>query len=57
MLESRHRSGVNLLKATGFTSVEQSMAAGTIFSILSVIFYLVMQRYIISDLTAGAVKG
>lgn len=49
--------GISLLKATGFTPVEQYMAAGTIFSILPVIFYLVMQRYIISGLTAGAVKG
>ncbi|MEP7198477.1 MAG: carbohydrate ABC transporter permease [Chloroflexota bacterium] len=49
--------GISLLKATGFTPVEQYMAAGTVFSILPVIFYLVMQRYIISGLTAGAVKG
>jgi multiple sugar transport system permease protein len=33
------------------------MAAGLVFSILPVLFYLVMQRYIISGLTAGAVKG
>jgi multiple sugar transport system permease protein len=33
------------------------MAAGLIFSILPVLFYLVMQRYIIAGLTAGAVKG
>jgi multiple sugar transport system permease protein len=37
--------------------VEQYMAAGLVFSILPVLFYLVMQRYIISGLTAGAVKG
>ena len=49
--------GLTTLKATGFTPVEQYMAAGTIFSILPVIFYLSMQRYIISGLTAGAVKG
>ncbi len=49
--------GLTTLKATGFTPVEQYMAAGLIFSILPVIFYLVMQRYIISGLTAGAVKG
>ena len=49
--------GLSTLKATGFTPVEQYMAAGTIFSILPVIFYLSMQRYIISGLTAGAVKG
>lgn len=49
--------GLSTLKATGFTPVEQYMAAGSIFSILPVIFYLFMQRYIISGLTAGAVKG
>ena len=49
--------GLTTLKATGFTPVEQYMAAGLIFSILPVIFYLFMQRYIISGLTAGAVKG
>lgn len=49
--------GIPNLKATTTTPVEQYMAAGLIFSILPVIFYLVMQRYIISGLTAGAVKG
>jgi len=49
--------GLTTLKATGFTPVEQYMAAGLIFSILPVLFYLIMQRYIISGLTAGAVKG
>jgi len=44
-------------KATGFTPVEQYMAARLIFSILPVFFYLVMQRYIIPGLTAGAAKG
>ncbi len=49
--------GIPNLKATGTTPVEQYMAAGLIFSILPVIFYLAMQRYIVSGLTAGAVKG
>jgi multiple sugar transport system permease protein len=49
--------GLTTLKATGFTPVEQYMAAGLIFSILPVLFYLFMQRYIIAGLTAGAVKG
>jgi multiple sugar transport system permease protein len=49
--------GLTTLKATGFTPVEQYMAAGLVFSILPVVFYLMMQRYIISGLTAGAVKG
>ena len=49
--------GLSTLKAIASTPVEQYMAAGLIFSILPVAFYLSMQRYIISGLTAGAVKG
>lgn len=49
--------GLSTLKAIASTPVEQYMAAGLIFSILPVVFYLAMQRYIISGLTAGAVKG
>ena len=49
--------GLSTLKAIGSTPVEQYMMAGLVFSILPVIFYLSMQRYIISGLTAGAVKG
>jgi multiple sugar transport system permease protein len=49
--------GIPTLKATGYTPIEQYMAAGLLFSILPVLFYLLMQRYIISGLTAGAVKG
>lgn len=49
--------GIPSMKMFGFTPVEQYMAAGLIFSILPVVFYLTMQKYIISGLTAGAVKG
>jgi multiple sugar transport system permease protein len=49
--------GLSTLKAIASTPVEQYMAAGLIFSILPVAFYLSMQRYIVSGLTAGAVKG
>ena len=49
--------GIPDLKATGTVPVELYMAAGLLFSILPVLFYLLMQRYIISGLTAGAVKG
>ena len=49
--------GLSTLKAIAQTPVEQYMAAGLIFSILPVLFYLSMQRYIVSGLTAGAVKG
>ena len=49
--------GLSTLKAIGRTPIEQYMAAGLIFSILPILFYLLMQRYIVSGLTAGAVKG
>jgi multiple sugar transport system permease protein len=49
--------GLSTLKAIASTPVEQYMAAGLVFSILPVMFYLSMQRYIVSGLTAGAVKG
>ncbi len=49
--------GIPTLRMFGHTPVEQYMAAGLLFSILPVLFYLTMQRYIVSGLTAGAVKG
>jgi multiple sugar transport system permease protein len=49
--------GLSTLKAIASTPVERYMAAGVIFSIFPVLFYLSMQRYIVSGLTAGAVKG
>ena len=49
--------GLTTLKSIASTPIEQYMAAGLIFSILPVLFYLSMQRYIVSGLTAGAVKG
>jgi multiple sugar transport system permease protein len=49
--------GLSTLKQLATTPVEQYMAAGLVFSILPILFYLSMQRYIISGLTAGAVKG
>jgi multiple sugar transport system permease protein len=49
--------GLSTLKAIASTPVEQYMASGLVFSILPVLFYLLMQRYIVSGLTAGAVKG
>ena len=39
------------------TPLELVMAAAAVFSIAPVIFYLLMQRYIIGGLTGGAVKG
>jgi multiple sugar transport system permease protein len=39
------------------TPVQLLLAAGTLFAIAPVIFYLVMQRYIVAGISAGAVKG
>jgi multiple sugar transport system permease protein len=39
------------------TPIERLLAAGLIFAIPPVIFYIVMQRYIVAGITAGAVKG
>ncbi len=39
------------------TPLELVMAAAAVFSVAPVAFYLLMQRYIISGLTGGAVKG
>jgi multiple sugar transport system permease protein len=39
------------------TPIEQQLAAGLIFAIPPVVFYLLMQRYIVAGITAGAVKG
>jgi multiple sugar transport system permease protein len=37
--------------------VQQLLAAGIMFAILPVLFYLSVQRLIVAGLTAGAVKG
>ncbi|HET8524115.1 MAG TPA: carbohydrate ABC transporter permease [Thermomicrobiales bacterium] len=39
------------------TPIERLLAAGLVFAIPPVIFYIIMQRYIVSGITAGAVKG
>ncbi len=39
------------------TPIDRLMAAGLLFSIFPVIFYLLVQRYIVAGLSAGAVKG
>lgn len=39
------------------TPIDKLMAAGLVFSIFPVIFYLMVQRYIVAGLSAGAVKG
>lgn len=37
--------------------IDRVLAAGLVFSILPIIFYLLVQRYVVAGLTAGAVKG
>jgi multiple sugar transport system permease protein len=39
------------------TPIDRLMAGGLMFSIFPVIFYLLVQRYIVAGLSAGAVKG
>ena len=39
------------------TPIDRLLAAGLLFAIPPVIFYIIMQRYIIAGITAGAVKG
>jgi multiple sugar transport system permease protein len=49
--------GLASLRTQMETPVERILAAALLFSGPPVVFYLVMQRYIVSGLTAGAVKG
>jgi multiple sugar transport system permease protein len=49
--------GLASLRSMMETPVERILAASMLFSAPPVLFYLVMQRYIVSGLTAGAVKG
>jgi multiple sugar transport system permease protein len=49
--------GLASLRSMMETPVERILAASMLFSAPPVLFYLAMQRYIVSGLTAGAVKG
>jgi multiple sugar transport system permease protein len=49
--------GLATLRTQMETPVERILAASLLFSAPPVLFYLLMQRYIVSGLTAGAVKG
>src|SRR5207253_9579526 len=49
--------GLAALRSMMEAPVERILAASMLFSAPPVVFYLVMQRYIVSGLTAGAVKG
>lgn len=39
------------------TPIERLLAAGLLFAIPPVVFYVAMQRYVVAGITAGAVKG
>ena len=39
------------------TPIDRLLAAGLLFAIPPVVFYILMQRYIVAGITAGAVKG
>ncbi len=49
--------GLATLRTQMETPVERILAASLLFSAPPVLFYIFMQRYIVSGLTAGAVKG
>jgi multiple sugar transport system permease protein len=49
--------GLGSMKTMLDTPIQQLLAAGLIFAIPPVVFYVLMQRYIVAGITAGAVKG
>jgi multiple sugar transport system permease protein len=49
--------GLGQMRTMLSAPIEQQMAAGILFSVPPLIFYIVMQRYIVAGITAGAVKG
>jgi multiple sugar transport system permease protein len=49
--------GLATMKTMLDTPIERLLAAGMIFAIPPVVFYIAMQRYIVAGITAGAVKG
>lgn len=49
--------GLGAMKTMLDTPIEQQLAAGILFALPPVVFYVLMQRYIIAGITAGAVKG
>jgi multiple sugar transport system permease protein len=49
--------GLGFMKTMLDTPIELQLAAGLIFAIPPIFFYIAMQRYIVAGITAGAVKG
>lgn len=55
----RYTAGLGIATFTSEQDVPifELQAAGVVFSVLPVVFYLLVQRYVVRGLTAGAVKG
>jgi multiple sugar transport system permease protein len=49
--------GLGSMKTMLDTPIEQVLAAGLLFAVPPVVFYVVLQRSIVAGITAGAVKG
>ncbi len=49
--------GLADLKSSIDTPIDKLMAGGLVFAIFPIIFYLLVQRYVVTGLSAGAVKG
>jgi multiple sugar transport system permease protein len=49
--------GIATLMTTLDTPLFELMAAGVVFSVLPVLFYMAIQRHVLRGLTAGSVKG
>ncbi len=49
--------GLGSMRTMLDTPIEQVMAAGLLFAVPPVVFYVVLQRSIVAGITAGAVKG
>ncbi|NIQ77283.1 MAG: carbohydrate ABC transporter permease, partial [Anaerolineae bacterium] len=49
--------GLSSLPSMVDTPIDRILVGGLVFSILPVIFYLIVQRYVVAGLTAGAIKG
>ncbi|EJK84715.1 hypothetical protein PMI03_02520, partial [Rhizobium sp. AP16] len=57
--ESLHTASVGLAGFVGelSTPVHAVMAVGVIYTLPAVLFYLLVQRYVVAGMTAGSVKG
>jgi multiple sugar transport system permease protein len=49
--------GLGQMKTMLDTPIELQLAAGLVFAVPPIFFYIAMQRYIVAGITAGAVKG